>query len=68
MSKQLIVAEWRRAAIAQAAVEALLDARLPEDAAGIKQVVTHHAISTRTHVVRDHFRKENQKESGQKGG
>ena len=32
MSKQQIAAEWRRAVLAQAAAEALLDARLPEDA------------------------------------
>lgn len=43
MSKQQIVAEWRRAALAQAAAEALLDARLPEDAVSRAYYAVLHA-------------------------
>ena len=43
MSKQQIAAEWRRAVLAQAAAEALLDARLPEDAVSRAYYAVLHA-------------------------
>ena len=41
--KQQIAAEWRRAVLAQAAAEALLDARLPEDAVSRAYYAVLHA-------------------------
>jgi uncharacterized protein (UPF0332 family) len=43
VSKQQIAAEWRRAVLAQAAAEALLDARLPEDAVSRAYYAVLHA-------------------------
>ena len=43
MRKQQIAAEWRRAVLAQAAAEALLDARLPEDAVSRAYYAVLHA-------------------------
>jgi uncharacterized protein (UPF0332 family) len=43
VSKQQIAAEWRRAVPAQAAAEALLDARLPEDAVSRAYYAVLHA-------------------------
>jgi uncharacterized protein (UPF0332 family) len=41
--KQQIAAEWRRAVLAQAAADALLDARLPEDAVSPAYYAVLHA-------------------------
>jgi uncharacterized protein (UPF0332 family) len=58
VSKQQIAAEWRRAVPAQAAAEALLDARLPEDAVSraynavlhaARSVLFAHETVPRTH-------------------